>query len=137
LKRVFQSSSLPFENDYDLGAEFYRWEVAVAVACAVLGVNPFDQPNVQDNKKRTDARIQAFHESGSLGEGQPLWEGEGVQVFGRGPAWEGGSLAEILDRFIGMGQVGEYIAVNAYLPRDKHYEEKLEKLRIAIRGALD
>jgi transaldolase / glucose-6-phosphate isomerase len=133
LEAGFPVLSLPFENDYALGGEFYRWEVAVSVACAVLGVNPFDQPNVQDNKKRTDARIQAFHESGNLGEGQPLWEGEGVQIFGKELAGAGGSLAEILSGFIGMGQVGEYIAVNAYLPRDRNSEKMLENLRIAIR----
>lgn len=129
----FPVLTLPFESDYDLGGEFYRWEMAVAVACAVLGVNPFDQPNVQDNKKRTDAKIKAYHETGSLGEGTPLWEGEQVQVFGKELVGAGGSLSEILDSFLRLGQAGDYIALNAYLPREAHYEEMLHKLRIAIR----
>ena len=40
-------------NEYDIGAEFYRWEFATAVACSLLGINAFDQPDVQDNKRRT------------------------------------------------------------------------------------
>ena len=55
--------ALVFEipDAYDLGAEFYRWEVATAFACAVLGVNAFDQPDVQDSKTRTVNKIEAYY----------------------------------------------------------------------------
>jgi len=54
---------------YDLGAEFYRWEAATAFACAVLGVNAFDQPDVQDSKNRTIKKIEVYKQTGKLDEG--------------------------------------------------------------------
>jgi transaldolase / glucose-6-phosphate isomerase len=125
--------TLPFEDDYDLGAEFYRWEIAVAVACVVLGVNPFDQPNVQDNKKRTDARIKAYHESGKLDGGKPIWEGERFLVYGDLSPDAKSSLADVLGDFLALGRAGDYVALNAYLPRNKNYQELLQRLRLAIR----
>jgi transaldolase / glucose-6-phosphate isomerase len=125
--------TLTFENDYDLGAEFYRWEIAVAVACAVLGVNPFDQPNVQDNKKRTDARIIAYHEFGKIGEGEPVWKGERLLVYGNLLPDAQSSLTDVLGDFLALGCEGEYVALNAYLPRNNQYKELLQRLRQVIR----
>jgi transaldolase / glucose-6-phosphate isomerase len=125
--------TLTFDDDYDLGAEFYRWEIAVAVACAVLGVNPFDQPNVQDNKKRTDARIKAYHESGKLGEGEPVWKGERVLVYGDLFPDDRSSLFAVLSDFLALGHEGDYVALNAHLPHNKHNLELLQRLRQAIR----
>ncbi len=124
--------SLPVEDDYELGREFFRWEMAAAVACAVLGVNPFDQPDVQDSKSRTDQKIRNFHENGVLGEGAPIWEGEQVQLYGNVRIGAGESLAGILDSFLELGQEGDYIALNAYLPRTASYLDMLQKLRIAV-----
>ena len=64
---------LPIKDRYDLSAEFYRWEVATAICCAILGVDAFNQPDVQDNKKRTQEKIANFHEKGVLYEGEPIW----------------------------------------------------------------
>jgi transaldolase / glucose-6-phosphate isomerase len=125
--------TLPFTDDYDLGAEFYRWEVAVATACIVLGVNPFNQPNVQDSKTRTDARIKAYHETGKLSEGKPVWEGERLLIYGNLLPDPKSSLANILTDFLALGGVGDYVALNAYLPCNEHYRELLQRLRLAIR----
>jgi transaldolase / glucose-6-phosphate isomerase len=130
----FPVISLPFEDDYELGAEFYRWEMAVAVACAILGVNPFDEPDMQDNKARTDEKIKSYHENGSLGEGDPVWEGEQVRVYTDQLTGVGDSLGEILQVFLSLRQKGDYIALNAYLPRTASNQEELQKLRIAIRN---
>ena len=72
-------------EDYDLGAEFYRWEVATAVACSVLGVNAFDQPDVQDAKDRTRTKIKAFTQTRHLDEGSILWEGTGIKAYSTMP----------------------------------------------------
>jgi transaldolase / glucose-6-phosphate isomerase len=125
--------TLPFKDNYDLGAEFYRWEVAVAIACIVLGVNPFNQPNVQDSKTRTDARIKAYHETGKLNEGKPVWEGEHLLIYGNLLPDPKSSLDSILTDFLALGGVGDYVALNAYLPRNEHYRELLARLRLAIR----
>jgi transaldolase / glucose-6-phosphate isomerase len=130
----FPAITLPFDDDYDLGAEFFRWEMAVAVACAVLGVNPFDQPDVQVTKTHTDEKISHYYEKGTLDEGKPLWEGEGVQVYGNDIPGKGENLAEIMASFLALGQEGDYIAMNAFLPRVPSYEDLLQDIRLAIRN---
>ena len=64
------------DDEYDLFSEFYRWEIAVSVACSILYVNPFDQPDVLDGKICTSAKINEFHENGVLKEPVPVWEDE-------------------------------------------------------------
>jgi transaldolase/glucose-6-phosphate isomerase len=101
-------------------------------------VNAFDQPDVQDAKQRTLAKIDAYHEEGRLEEGNRLWEGEGVQAYGAtlpvGLAGRAGfGLQEILSAFLAQGRPGEYVALNAYLPRNDHYNDLLTRARIAIR----
>ena len=119
---------------YDLGVEFYRWEVAAAFACAVLGINAFDQPDVQDSKTRTVNKINAYAQSGKLDEGQPIWEKSGMCAFSTmQPA--GSSLQESLQVFLaaaGKGAGRSYVAINAYLPRNAANAATLTGLRRAI-----
>jgi len=116
---------------YDLAGEFYRWEFAIAVACSVIGVNAFDQPDVQDNKDRTKKLIQSYLDQGRLEEPETLWSKEGVEVAGVG--FDGlekcGSVAEVVKAFTGLAKDGDYIAINAYLPRNAEVEAKLAALR--------
>ena len=119
---------------YDLGVEFYRWEVATAFACAVLGINAFDQPDVQDSKTRTVNKIKAYAQSGKLDEGQPIWEKPGMCAFSTmRPA--GSSLQESLQAFLaaaGKGAGRNYVAINAYLPRNAANAATLTRVRQAI-----
>ncbi|BAJ63832.1 bifunctional transaldolase/phosoglucose isomerase [Anaerolinea thermophila] len=115
----------------DLAGEFYRWEVATAVACSVIGVNSFDQPDVQDNKDRSVKKIQNFHETGVLEQEKPVWEKHGVQVFSTSPI-DGLSLKEVVMRFLQNATQGDYIAINAYLPRTPEMQTVLGKLRTWI-----
>ncbi len=117
----------------DLGAEFYRWEVATAIACAVLGVNAFDQPNVQDSKGRTEAKVAAYQQSGQLDEGAPTFEKDGLRAFAS-VGITGNSLQEVLNAFLSKAGTGEYVAVNAYLPRNPAMSQALTDLRTAIRA---
>ncbi|MFL7869146.1 MAG: bifunctional transaldolase/phosoglucose isomerase [Anaerolineales bacterium] len=103
---------------YDLGAEFYRWEVAVAVACHLLEVNAFDQPDVQDSKDRTKAKIAQYHKKGKLE------AGEFIALKDAKPA---------LKEFLTQKQPGDYLAVNAYLPRNEEMISALQDLRAALR----
>ncbi|MFZ5820420.1 MAG: bifunctional transaldolase/phosoglucose isomerase [Chloroflexota bacterium] len=105
-------------NAYDLGAEFYRWEVATAVACHILGVNAFDQPDVEDAKKRARTKIAEFQEKGSL----PV--GEFVSLADAKPA---------LKNFLAQAKAGDYVAILAYLPRSSEMTTALQDLRVAIR----
>ena len=119
---------------YDLAGEFYRWEFAIAVACSVIGVNAFDQPDVQDNKDRTKKLIQSYLDNGKLDEPETLWSKDGVEVAGAG--FDGldqcGSVAEVIEAFTGLAKDGDYIAINAYLPRNENVEAKLTDLRARI-----
>ncbi|MBU2610029.1 MAG: transaldolase, partial [Chloroflexi bacterium] len=117
---------------YELGAEFYRWEVATAVACHILRVNAFDQPDVQDNKKRTADKIAAYRQNRKLDEANPAWEVDGVRAFSPG-ALTGADLAEILKNFLSQARKGDYVAINAYLPRNPEMAEVLQIIRLAIR----
>jgi transaldolase/glucose-6-phosphate isomerase len=109
--------TIPINDPYDLSAEFYRWEFATTVACAILHINAFDQPDVQDSKDRTKAKIQEYLDTGKLVEGKTVsWEDQ--------PA---------LRAFLKQVKPGDYVALNAYLPRNRQTAALLRRLRLAIR----
>ncbi|HJS18621.1 MAG TPA: hypothetical protein VJ785_07720, partial [Anaerolineales bacterium] len=123
----------PIPDLYEVAAEMYRWEIATAVACSVLGVNAFDQPNVESSKKITRARIADYQKNGTLNEGEPAWQGDGFFVFS--PAsLSGANLADILKDFLAKAQPGGYVAINAYLPRNEDHIQVLQQMRTAIRA---
>jgi len=65
----------------DLGGLFYQWEIAVALACSILQVNPFDQPDVQDSKTRTQAKIDGIRQGQPLAQKSPAWTRNGVNLY--------------------------------------------------------
>src|SRR5579859_3840159 len=109
------------EDAYDMGAEFMRWEIATATAGWVLGIDPFDQPNVQESKDNT-VRLLAEHQStGRL----PDVEGAirpGARDFG----------ARLL-RQLKTAEKGDYVALTAYCQRTPRREKLLRDLQAAIR----
>ncbi len=122
------------DGPYDLGAEFYRWEMATAVASAVMRLNGFDQPDVQDSKNRTAAKISAYQKTGKLDEGEPLWQGAGGRVYGVDLAGirEAKTLKEVVKAWLSAAKSGDYVAINAYVPRNAANLEKLQNLRKAF-----
>jgi transaldolase/glucose-6-phosphate isomerase len=106
-------------DPYEAGAEFYRWEIATSIACHILGVNAFDQPDVQDSKDRTRKKIAEFQQSGKLAETDL---GIGVKE------------SKKLLAFIGQAKAGDYIALNVYLPRNGETIAALQGMRLAIRA---
>jgi len=116
----------------DLGAEFYRWEVATAVGCSILGVNAFDQPDVQDSKDRTKSKLSAYRRTGNLEEPPSAWEKGGYKLYAPGPV-TGADLGRAIDTFLGTARKRDYIAINAYLPRDARTAVTLQELRTAFR----
>jgi transaldolase / glucose-6-phosphate isomerase len=120
-------------DTYSLISEFYRWEIATAVACHILGVNAFDQPDVQDNKTRTKDRIIAYNQYGKLDEPQPFWTGDMVRAFtNQNPA--GIDLASIVAEYLALAKSGSYVAINAYLPRNAVTLAALTELRLKVRA---
>jgi len=123
----------PISHFYDFGAEMFRWEIATVVACAIMGVNAFDQPNVESSKKLTKAKIADYQAKGKLKEGKPAWKKDGAAVFSS-TAVTGASLKTVLNGFLKKSKIGGYVAINAYLPRNAEMIDALQKLRIAIRA---
>ena len=104
-------------NDlYDLGAEFFRWEFATAIAGAVLGVDPFDEPNVTESKMNTKRLLDGFEETGEF-------ESEYTSRSANGQ----------LNKFLRQAKQGDYIAIQAYLPHSPEVNESLNKIRQLIR----
>jgi transaldolase / glucose-6-phosphate isomerase len=126
--------TIPWESGYDLGGAFVQWEVATATACCLLGVNPFDQPDVQESKLRTKQLTDAFLKDGKLKIGKPVWENEIACVYG--DQIEGvsktGTLADVIKIFLKKVEVGDYVGVNAYVPRNDKTLLELSKFRSAI-----
>jgi transaldolase/glucose-6-phosphate isomerase len=69
------------EDPYDLGQEFFRWEMATAVAGSILGIHPFDQPDVEASKTETRKLTAAYEERGRLPAETPIFEGDGIRLF--------------------------------------------------------
>ncbi|GAA0935532.1 glucose-6-phosphate isomerase [Actinocorallia libanotica] len=102
-----------------LGAQFLLWEYATAVAGRVLGINPFDQPNVQESKDNTGALLKAAEEQGpaaALAAGEPDLVFGAVEVHADG-AIKAGSLSGALEELLGLIPAHGYLAVMAYLDR--------------------
>ena len=120
-------------DPYDVGAEMVRWEIATAIACSIIGVNAFDQPNVESSKKITKAKIAEYQKKGKLKEGKPARKQDSVMVFASSSV-NGASLKSILSGFLKKAKPNGYIAINAYLPRNAEITNILQELRVAIRA---
>ncbi|WKZ48430.1 MAG: bifunctional transaldolase/phosoglucose isomerase [Anaerolineales bacterium] len=123
----------PVSDFSDFGAEIFRWEIATVVACSIVGVNAFDQPNVESSKKITKAKIADYQKKGKLREGKPAWKKDGLAVFSP-TAVTGASLSAVLSKFLKKAKAGGYVAINAYLPRNDAMTDALQKMRVAIRA---
>jgi glucose-6-phosphate isomerase len=122
---------LEVEDAYGLGAEFVRWEVATAAAGIVLGIDPFDQPNVQESKDATKALLDAYRRDGSLPAPAPIVAETGVaahatpSALGDEPVTVDGAVRALIETIA----AGDYLAILAYLPQDPDTEERLQALR--------
>jgi transaldolase/glucose-6-phosphate isomerase len=124
-----------------LGAEFFRWEFATAVAGAVLGVNPFDQPDVEASKLETRRLTDDYEASGALPEEEPVLEEGGLRFFSDARnarelerATGGGTgAADWLRAHLGRIRTGDYFALLAYLPMTRENQAALQAIRRRVR----
>jgi len=121
---------LALRDVYDLGEQFYLWEMATAVAGHCLGVNPFDQPNVEAAKVRAREMMAAYRGSGLLPSKPPTLTGHGIAVYGSTAAQ---TVAAALKEFLAQAQPGAYVALQAYVRPDPTVDAALLKLRLRIR----
>jgi transaldolase/glucose-6-phosphate isomerase len=128
-------------DTYDLGAEFFRWEIATAVAGSLIGINAFNQPDVEASKIATRDLTSAYEKTGSLPAETPVVEDAGVKLFtDEKNAAElakaaGGdqSLAGYLKAHLARIKTGGYFAVLGYIQMNAEHEDSLQGLRHLVR----
>ncbi len=122
----------------DLGAEFFRWEYATAVAGAVMNINPFDQPNVQESKDFTAQLTQAYEKEGMLPVQKPFFvDGDVVVYADEANAQALGTIKDLDSCIAGLlNQIraGDYVALCAYLDMNEDTVAVLQALRHRIRN---
>jgi glucose-6-phosphate isomerase len=114
-----------------VGAEFFRWEFATAIAGAALAINPFDEPNVAEAKEKTKALLGEYGASHRLPETDALAEDGEVAVHTRG--FSGASPAEVVAACVQELRPGDYVAFLSYLPGEAAIERAILDARLAIR----
>ena len=122
---------LTLKDRYDLGAQCFLWEFAVAVAGWRMGIHPFDQPDVESAKVQARHMVAAWQATGSLPQPEPQLCEAGVSVYS---AENADSLAEALADFLGQGAAGDYIALQAWLMPDAVNAAALRSLRTQLRS---
>ena len=127
---------------YNLGQEFFRWEMATAVAGSIIGINPFDQPDVEASKVATKQLTEEYERSGSLPAETPIFEGEGIKLFADeskaaalNSAIANRSLISYLKAHLDRLQPGDYFALLAYIEMYDPHERKLQWVRHMVRDA--
>jgi transaldolase / glucose-6-phosphate isomerase len=125
---------------YHIGQEFFRWEFATAVAGAIIGINPFDQPDVEASKVKTRELTTAFEKTGRLPPETPVWQDGGIKLFADGRNADAllgvvkeKSLAGILKAHLARLGPGDYAALLAFIERNARHRDALQELRLMIR----
>jgi transaldolase / glucose-6-phosphate isomerase len=123
---------------YHIGQEFFRWEFATAVAGSILGINPFDQPDVEASKVKTRELTSAYENSGKLPAEIPILRDQGVQLFtdktnAKVLAASGDSLATYLKKHLDRLGEGDYFALLAYVERNNAHIAALQEIRLLVR----
>ncbi|MFZ0062281.1 MAG: hypothetical protein WAL47_09605, partial [Pyrinomonadaceae bacterium] len=126
-------------ENYDLGSEFFVWEFATAVAGWRLGINPFDQPNVQESKDATRELLDFYKSHGKLQEQEPVIGDDTLTVYGSertGPALSTRSVLDALRAHLATVKSGDYIALLVYVEETPEIEATLQTIRTNLRDSL-
>jgi transaldolase/glucose-6-phosphate isomerase len=125
-------------DTHDLGQEFFRWEIATAVAGSIIGINAFNQPDVEASKIETRKLTTEYEKVGSLPAEKPIFEANGIQLFTdpkNAAALSGKSLAEYLRTHLARIGAGDYFAVLGFVEMNHKHEAQLQEIRHAVRDA--
>ncbi len=124
-------------NIYNLGQEFFRWEIATAVAGSIIGINAFNQPDVEASKIETKKLTSQYEATGSLPPESPFFEDLGIKLFAdekNTAALNGGAkLADVLKTHLARAGAGDYFAVLGYITMNSVNETTLQGIRHAVR----
>jgi transaldolase / glucose-6-phosphate isomerase len=126
---------IDLNDKWDLGREFFRWEMATAVAGAVLGVNPFDEPNVSESKANTQKILAQFEAAKHLPEEAPLLHTKSVTVWADKGLSPAESLQDVLNAHLARGRAGDYISLTAYVTINPAHHKALQALRRKLQAS--
>ncbi len=125
---------------YDVGQEFFRWEIATAVAGSIIGINAFNQPDVEASKNVTRTLTSEYEKAGSLPAESPLFEEAGIKLFSDqknaedlAKAAQGKTLTSYLRAHLNRLGAGDYFAVLAYIQMNSEHEVLLQELRESVK----
>jgi transaldolase/glucose-6-phosphate isomerase len=125
----------------DVAGEFFRWEIATAVAGSILGINPFDQPDVEASKVETKKLTAAYEEHGALPPEKPFWSGAGFELYADErntreilcAAGASPDLAALLRAHLARARTGDYFGLLAYVHMRPEHERPLAAARHRVR----
>lgn len=131
------------DDPYDLGEEFFRWEIATAVAGSILGIHPFDQPDVEASKIATRKLTAEYEKNGALPGETPVFTAEGIKLFtdkknaaALAQMVNGHqTLAAYLKAHLNRLGAGDYFALLAYIEMNEAHERQLQAMRHSVRDA--
>jgi len=122
---------------YSLGQEFFRWEIATAVAGALIGINAFNQPDVEASKVETRKLTTEYESSGKLPPESPFFTGDGAKLYAdvknAAELKGGGTLTGFLKKHLSRIGSEDYFAVLGYITMNEAHEKALEAIRLAVR----
>ncbi len=132
---------IPLGDIYDLGQEFFRWEIATAIVGSIIQINPFNQPDVEASKIATRNLTTEYEKTGSLPAEKPVLEDGGIKLFTDAvnadalakAAGSDKTLLGYLRAHIRRAGAGDYFALLAYIEMNARHEALLQKLRLALR----
>lgn len=132
---------ITISNLYQLGQEFFRWEMATAVAGSIIGINPFDQPDVEASKIATRQLTEAYEQTNLLPAETPIAIEAGIRLYTDSKnaivleqaAGSDQSLGGYLRAHLNRLQAGDYFALLAYVEMNELHEDQLQAIRHTVR----
>ncbi|HTU35285.1 MAG TPA: bifunctional transaldolase/phosoglucose isomerase [Candidatus Acidoferrum sp.] len=126
---------------YSLGQEFFRWEIATAVAGSIIGINAFNQPDVEASKIETRKLTDEYEKTGSLPHEEPFVADQDIKLFAdernaselKRSAQKGGTLAAYLRAHFDRLRAGDYFALLGYIQMNDKHEQQLQSIRQFVR----
>lgn len=123
---------LAMNDPYDLGEQFYLWEVAVAAAGSLLQIDAFDQPNVQESKDNTKTLLDTYARTGRMEEPQSAVSGDDYDLTFLSGSNGAKGIRDVLSQI----RPSDYIAITAYIARNDSHTQLLDRMRLDIRDAM-
>jgi hypothetical protein len=134
--------AIEIEDLYEIFGQFFTWEVATAVAGSVMGINPFNQPDVESAKIETRALTSAYEQTGKLPEREPVLVDAGIELYATDAyaatlkaAAPTATLAGYLRAHLSQIHPGDYFATLAFLPMFREHEAAIQGFRHKVRDA--